>query len=147
MINLSKKACKHFGIPWEDMEYHEGDSWRVDYVTIYRKKYLIVVHEATLFTLLLRATEYKEIKTVIAHIVMNCNWYRYDPDKLFIGKASDRKVTGSIVDMKQLIKSNQEINMNVIEINRFLNDTPFSAISGKKPFKAVLDYMKNDKIT
>jgi hypothetical protein len=68
MINLSKKASKHFKVNWNDMKFHEGDSWRIDILTIYRKRYLLVVHEKTLYTFLLWAPAVKTIDNLIQQI-------------------------------------------------------------------------------
>jgi hypothetical protein len=50
------------------MKFNEGDSWRIDILTIYRKRYLLVVHEKTLYTFLLRSPDVKTIEELIKQI-------------------------------------------------------------------------------
>ena len=142
MINLSKKASKHFKVNWNDMDFHAGDSWRIDILTIYRKRYLLVVHEKTLYTFLLRSPEVKNIKELIKQIREKCSWYDYDPNNIFIGKGENKKVTGSITDSKKLIKYYQWDNLPKKLMLEHINETPFSMLGMNDPNRAVINYMK-----
>ena len=124
------------------MGLHDGDSWRIDVLTIYRKRYLLIVHEKTLYTFLLKSPEVKTIKELIKQIREKCSWYDYDPKNLFVGKGNNRKVTGSITDMMKLIKFWQWDNLSIEAMLKQINDTPFSMLGFNDPFLAVTIYMK-----
>ncbi len=142
MINLSKKASKHFKVNWNDMKFYEGDSWRIDILTIYRKRYLLVVHEKTLYTFILRSPEVKTIDDLIQQIREKCSWYDYDPENIFIGKGENKKVTGSITDSKKLIKYWQWDELSIEKMLDLINDTPFSMLGMNDPYASVTNYMK-----
>ncbi len=127
------------------MKFHEGDSWRVDILTIYRKRYILVVHEKTLYTFLLRSPEVKTIEELIKQIMDKYSWYSYDPENIFVGKGENRKVTGSITDMKNLIKYYQWDNLTKEIMLEHINDTPFSMLGMDDPNRAVTNYMKEKK--
>lgn len=124
------------------MKFHEGDSWRVDILTIYRRRCLLVVHEKTLYTFFLRSPEVKTIKDLIKQIREKCSWYDYDSENVFVGKGEDKKVTGSIIDMKKLIKYYQQDNRTKEIILDHINDTPFSMLGMDDPNRAVINDMK-----
>ncbi len=124
------------------MKFHEGDSWRVDILTIYRKRYILVVHEKTLYSFLLRSPEVKTIDDLIKQIRQNCAWYDYNSDNIFIGKGENKKVTGSITDSKKLIKYWQWDKLSIEKMLDLINDTPFSMLGMNDPYGAVTNYMK-----
>ncbi len=124
------------------MKFHDGDSWRVDILTIYRKRYLLVVHEKTLYTFLLRSPEVKTIEELIKQIREKCSWYDYDPENIFVGKGENKKVTGSITDTKKLIKYWRWDNLLKETMLEHINDTPFSMLGFSDPNLAVTNYMK-----
>lgn len=145
MIDLSKKAAKRFGINWKDLEERSGDFWKIDVVMFGHVPMLFVVHEYTLFTLVRRKAQYRDLQTITNDIRISCPWY---PATEFIspGKNGNRKLTGSINEMKRMtvgFYSPERINAMEMSINKCL----FSYLSSKKnqyrsPFEAVENYIK-----
>ena len=145
MINLSNKAAKRFRIKWTDLEEREGDFWKVDVVMIERVPMLFIVHEYTLFTLIRRKSQFRDPQAIANDIMNSCPWYQA-PKSLSLGKSGNRKLTGSINEMKRLtvgLYSHEQINAMEMSINQCL----FSYIAAEKneyskPFEAVENYIK-----
>ncbi len=149
MINLSNKAAKRFRVKWMDLEEREGDFWKVDVVMIERVPMLFIVHEYTLFTLIRRKSQFRDLQAIANDIINSCPWYR-STKSLSLGKNGNRKLTGSINEMKRLtvgLYSPEQINAMEMSINQCL----FSYLSAEKngysiPFEAVENYI-NGKIS
>jgi hypothetical protein len=145
MINLTKKTASRFNIPWHDLQQREGDFWKVDIFMMGRIPMLLVVHEYTLFTLVRRKSQFKTIDAVAEEILRCCPWYRYNGE-ISIGKNSNRRVSGSINEMKRMLgflDTPEKINKIEMTINNIL----FSYLSPKKddyktPFDAVVFYQQ-----
>jgi hypothetical protein len=145
MIDLSNKAAKRFRINWKDLEERSGDFWKVDAVMIGRVPMLLIVHEYTLFTLVRRKSQFHDPLAIANDILKTCPWYR-NPTTPSLGKNGNRKLTGSINEMKRMtlgLYSAEQINAMEMSINQGL----FSYIStGRegymKPFEAVESYVK-----
>jgi hypothetical protein len=145
MINLSNKAAKRFGIKWKDLEERSGDFWKVDAVMIGRVPMLFIVHEYTLFTLVRRKSQFHDPLAVAKEVSNSCPWYR-SPSTSSLGKNGNRKLTGSINEMKRItlgLYSPGQINAMEMSINQGL----YSYLStGQKeyqiPFDAVESYVK-----
>jgi hypothetical protein len=71
MINLTKKAVSRFNIQWHNLQQREGDFWKIDIFMTGRIPMLLIVHEYTLFTLVRRKSEFKNIDAV-AEEILNC---------------------------------------------------------------------------
>ena len=99
MIDLSAKAAKRFRINWKDLEERSGDFWKVDRVMIGRVPMLFILHEHTLFTLLRRKSQFQDPLAIANDILKPCPWYR-SPGTSSLGKNGNRKLTGSINEMK-----------------------------------------------
>ena len=145
MINLSNKAAKRFRIDWKDLEERSGDFWKVDAVMVERVPMLFIVHEYTLFTLVRRKSQYRDPLAIASEIINACPWYR-GPKIPSLGKNGNRKLTGSITEMKRMILglySPEQINAMEMAINQCL----FSYLSTDRkgfstPFEAVESYVK-----
>ena len=147
MINLSNKAAKRFRINWKDLEERSGDFWKVDVAMIGRVPMLFIVHEYTLFTLVRRKSQFGDPFALANDIIMSCPWYR-GIKKPSLGKNGNRKLTGSINEMKRLtlgLFSPGQVNAMEMSINQEL----FSFLSPEKhgyknPFEAVESYIRGD---
>ena len=145
MINLSKKAAKRFRINWKDLEERSGDFWKVDAVMVVRVPMLFIVHEYTLFTLVRRKSQFRDPLAIAKEIIIACPWYR-GVEIPSIGKNGNRKLTGSITEMKRMVLglyAPEQINAMEMAINQCL----FSYLSTDRkgystPFEAVESYAK-----
>ena len=145
MINLSNKAAKRFGINWKDLGERSGDFWKIDAVMVERVPMLFVVHEYTLFTLVRRKSQFRDTLAIANEVINSCPWYRR-PKTLTLGKNGNRRLTGSINEMKRMtlgLYSPEQINAMEMAINQGL----FSYLSTERegysiPFEAVESYVK-----
>ena len=64
---------------------------------------LFIVHEYTLFTLVRRKSQFKNLVEVAIEIVTCCPWYK-KPEAVTLGKNNNPKLTGSFTEMKRLTK-------------------------------------------
>ncbi len=143
MINLSNNAAKRFRIKWKDLEERSGDFWKVDVVMIGRVPMLFIVHEYTLFTLVRRKSQFRDPLAIANEIINSCPWYQA-AEAPSLGKNGNRKLTGSINNMKQMTLgwySPEQINAMEMAINQYL----FSYLSPDQkghstPFEAVESY-------
>lgn len=147
MINLSTKAAKRFGVNWRDLEDRSGDFWKVDLVMDGRVPMLFIVHEYTLFTLVRRKSQFKDPLAIANEILISCPWY-YGSKTLSLGKNGNRKLTGSITEMKRMtIGLYPPDQINAMEL--FINQCLFSYLSNEKygylkPFEAVESYINGN---
>jgi hypothetical protein len=145
MIDLTNKAAKRFRINWNDLQERSGDFWKVDAVMFGRVPMLFIVHEFTLFTLIRRKSHFRDPLAIANDIIHSCPWYR-GSETLSLGKNGNRKLTGSINEMKRMIiglYSPEQINAMEMAINQGL----FSYLSADRnsylnPFDAVESYIK-----
>ncbi len=147
MINLSNRAAKRFRVRWSSLEGRSGDFWKVDVQMMDRVPMLFIVHEHTLFTLVRRKTQFPDPLQIADEIKMACPWYRY-AGKPTLGKNGNRKLTGSINEMKRMtwgLYSPEQINA----LEMFINDRIFSYLSPDNrgygsPFEAVESYANGE---
>jgi len=140
MINLSDKAAKRFRINWKDLEERSGDFWKVDVVMVGHVPMLFIVHEYTLFTLVRHKIQFCDPQAIANDVINACPWY-HDPKSPSLGKNGNRKLTGSINEMKRMtigLYSPEQINAMEMAINQCL----FSYLSTERneyltPFEAV----------
>lgn len=143
MIDLSTKAAKRFRIKWSDLKPRSCDYWKINVEMFGRVPMLLIVHEYTLFTLVRRKSMFRKPLDIAGEIWKVCPWYRYKGEPT-LGKNNDAKLTGSINEIKRLIRglySHEQINSVEMSINQCL----FSYLShGKEsygtPFEAVESY-------
>ena len=115
----------------------------VDVVMAGRVPMLFIVHEYTLFTMVRRKSQFQEPLTITNEILNSCSWYR-GSKSFSLGKNGNRKLTGSINEMKRMIiglYSPEQINAIEMAINQCL----FSYLSAERngyltPFEAVEKY-------
>jgi len=149
MIDLSNKAAKRFRVKWSSLEERSGDFWKVDVQILDRVPMLFIVHEYTLFTLVRRKTLFRDPLHIAGEIRKVCPWYRYSGEPT-LGKNSNRKLTGSISDMKRMtwgLYSPEQINA----LEMFINSRLYSFLSPDKngygrPFEAVESYAKGNTL-
>ena len=145
MINLSNKAAKRFGINWKDLEERTGDFWKIDVVMVERVPMLFIVHEYTLFTLIRRKSQFRDLLAVANEVINSCPWY-HGLKSFTLGKNGNRRLTGSINEIKRMtlgLFSPEQINTMEMAINQGL----FSYLSVERkgystPFEAVKYYVK-----
>lgn len=145
MINLTNKAAKRFHINWKDLEERSGDFWKVDVVMIGRTPMLFIVHEYTLFTFVRCKSQYRDLQSIADEIINASPWYK-GQQSLSLGKNGNRKLTGSINEMKRMtlgLYAPEQINAMEMSINQGL----FSYLTTKpdrylNPFEAVESYAK-----
>ena len=145
MINLTNKAAQRFKVAWKSLEERSGDFWKIDLVMNGRVPMLLIVHEYTLFTLVRRKSQFRTPEDIREEIKISCPWYK-TPEACSLGKNGNRKLTGSINEIKRLtdgLYSPEQINAMEMSINNCL----FSYLSAGKndfrtPFKAVESYVK-----
>jgi len=147
MINLSNKAAKRFRINWKDLDERSGDFWKVDMVMLERVPMLFIVHEYTLFTLVRRKSQFRDLQAIANDVINSCPWYQ-GLKSLSFGKTGNRKLSGSINEVKRMavgLYSPEQINAMEMYINQCL----FSYLSSGKndyltPFEAVESYIKGE---
>ena len=145
MINLTNKAAKRFRINWKNLEERSGDFWKVDVVMIERVPMLFIVHEYTLFTLVRRKSQFHNPESIAGYVMNACPWYK-PPESFSLGKNGNRKLTGSINEMKRMtlgLYSPEQINAIEMSINQGLfSYLPTEQDGYSKPFEAVESYAK-----
>ena len=112
---------------------------------IERVPMLYIVHEYTLFTLVRRKTQFRDPLHIADEIKRACPWYRHS-SKSTLGKNGNRKLTGSISEMKRMtwgLYSPEQINA----LEMFINDCIYTYLSPDKngygrPFEAIESYVK-----
>ncbi len=142
MFNLTMKSAKNFKYNWKELPEHNGDFWRIEVCLIKRKKYFLAVHEKTFSTNILRAIDFKSPEE-IAEVIRELNpWYRYPG--ISVGKKQNRKLTGTINDMKNTIYYLEDIE-DIAEIEKAINDTPWSALPDSFVYKEIEKYIKEKR--
>lgn len=125
MFNLTIKAANNFKYSWKNLPMQDGDYWRIDICHINRLKYLMAVHEETFCTHLLRAFDFKSFELIHRFILELSPWFCFS--SVSIGKCNDRKVTGTMTEMKKIIWSLQD-EYTPLQIEKLLNQTPWFAL-------------------
>ena len=106
---------------------------------------LFIVHEYTLFTLVRRKSQIRDLRMIADEVINACPWYR-NIKTLTLGKNGNPRLTGSINEMKRMtlgLYSPEQINAMEMIINQGL----FSYIAADRegystPFEAVNKYVK-----
>jgi len=131
MIALTTKAAKRWKLKYVELEAVETGAWVVDLLKLGRGPLLVlIVHQDSLFTLLRPFAEVKSLEHLGAEIARV--WPGYRLDATAICRNGNRRVTGSITDMKHLIRVHVRFDdLSVVEEK--INDCPFSAIGMDHP--------------
>lgn len=130
MINLSKKAASKFKYKWIELPEQSGDFWKIDVIMVSHYPVLLIVHEYTLFTLVRRKSNFKDINSLVKEIRKCCPWYRYVGNVL-IGKNNNKKMIGNINEMKRASAGDYSSNF-CAEIESIINENLYSNLSDKK---------------
>lgn len=147
MINLSKKAADKFKISWSNLSEQSGDNWKVDLIQIGRYPVLLIVHEKTLFTLVRRKAEIKTIDAIAKEIAKCCPWYPF-PIELKLGKNSNKRLSGSIVEMRSFAWQMATLD-EIDQLEGVINSGLFSYLSDSKygygkPINALKSYTQRN---
>jgi len=147
MINLSQKAAKRFRIKWKDLEQRSGDFWKIDMMMIGRVPMLLIVHEATLFTMVKRKAQFGSLQSVADEITKACSWYP-PPPASSPGKNGNNQLTGSINEMKRYTVGLYSLEQ-LDHMERSINECLYSylAADGEKygtPIEAVERYKNGE---
>jgi hypothetical protein len=147
MINLSQKAARRFHFKWNELEEQHGDCWKIDVIMVSRTPVLFIIHEYTLYTLVRDKKELRKIEEVVDEIRRCCPWY-WNDRPLAVGKNSDRKLNGSINEMKRITGGIYSCN-STEEMEERINTCLFSALSKEKydygtPIEAVEKYARGE---
>ena len=147
MINLTNRAAKRFKVKWNELEDRSGDFWKVDVVIFERVPMLFIVHEYTLFTLVRRKSQFRNLEEIADEIGKYCGWYE-KPEAVTPGKNNNPKLTGSFTEMKRLTKGSfypEDIPGIETAINRciysYLSPEPYGY---GNPLEAVESYLKGE---
>ena len=143
MINLSNKAAKRFNVKWADLQERSGDRWKVDVVMLGRVPILLIVHEFTLYTLVRRKSQFHSPLDIADEIVRCCPWYRSDISPA-LGRNADRRIVGSITEMKRQILGAYSPD-DIVTVENLINGGLYSYLSAKRyeygrPVEAVMQY-------
>lgn len=106
---------------------------------------LFIVHEYTLFTFVRPKSQFRDLQSLSDEVINASPWYK-GPKSLSLGKNGNRKLTGSITEIKRMtlgLYTPDQINAMEMSINQCL----FSYLSTKpggysRPFEAVESYAK-----
>lgn len=146
MINLSKKAAERFNIKWVDLNEQSGDFWKIDIIMVSHYPVLFMIHELTLYTLVRRKKDFKTINDIANEIKSCCHWYKYTGE-IILGKNTNRKLNGSITEIKRIIAGEYTSNFTE-EIQDRINTCLFSYLSEEKygydrPIDVIEKYKRN----
>jgi len=138
MLTLTHKVAKHWSVHYKELTEAPSNSWIVDFhILSPRRKYSLIVHRQTLFTILQNGLvkSPEEAFNLVQEATTNFN-YTLPVLKLF--RNSDRKINGSITNIKDFIHCLQP-GETLQKIEYLINRTPFKAIYYYQPremFKA-----------
>ena len=134
MIAVTSKAAKRFKLTYRKLPPVDTGAWVVDLIKIARGPLLVlIVHQDSLFTLIRQSRDVKTIDDVAREIARV--WPMPDPvESTIVSRNTNRHVTGSITDMKHLIRVWAKFEA-LPKVEAMINDTPFSAIGMEHPLK------------
>lgn len=144
MINLTRKAADRFKVPYSELEAREGDFWRVDIVYVQRRKYLLCAHEVTLAVSLHQAARHRTLDSLFDALAERHPWY-LGTRETGIMKGSNRRITGSMTDMKQMMEYMKDSTAE--ELEAFLYDTPYSCLPTNWSEREIESYRRNGGIS
>lgn len=134
MIALTARAAKRFKLIHAQLPAVEDGAWVVDLVKLFRGPLLVLlVHQDSLFTLVRQAKEVKSLDSAARTVARV--WPEIEQeDRTAVFKNGNRRVTGSINDMKHMIRVWTRFEP-LPRVEFKINDTPFSAIGMDHPSK------------
>jgi len=113
----------------KNLEKLSGDNWKIDIIMVSRIPVMLIIHEYTLYTLTRRKAQFKTISSVIDEISAHCPWYTI-PENPVIGKNNDRRLNGSITEIKRISAGDYPDNLTK-EIAERINTCIYSYLSEK----------------
>jgi hypothetical protein len=133
VIALTARAAKRWKVAHAALPAVETGAWIVDLMKLGQGPLLVlIVHQDTLFTLLRPASLVKTVEQVAAEVA--CVQPHHVPAVTPLYRNGNRRVTGSITDMKHLIRVWLEFDELAVVEDK-INDCPFSAIDMDHPRK------------
>lgn len=131
MIALTAKAAKRWKMRYAALPAVDTGAWVVDLLKLDKGPLLVlIVHQDSLFTRIRPAAELKSLEQVAAEI--GKVWPEQRSDVAEIYRNGNQRVTGSITDMKHLIRAHAKFD-ELAQIEDSINDCPFSAIDMEHP--------------
>jgi hypothetical protein len=109
---------------------------------------LLIAHELTLYTIVRRKSQFRSPLDIADEVLQSCPWYPRDVSRS-LGKNGDRRIVGSINEMKRMMFCEYSPN-DVDIIEKSLNEGLYSYLSAEKygygsPVEAVNQY-KNSQM-
>ena len=134
MIVLTGKSAKRFKVPYSSLSAVASGAWVIDCLKLYRGPLLLLcTHQDSLYTLIRSAARIKsldKLAKLIHHAIPSATF----SDPLSLHKNGNTRVTGSMTDMKNMIRHWLYVeHTNIPTIQAMINDCPFSAINYDKP--------------
>jgi len=137
MIALTLKSAKRFGVRYSTLTPVASGAWVVDRMKLHKGPFLLIcTHQDSLYTIIRPEKKIgsleelvEEIQRSVPHVSLN--------SRFRLHKNGNRSVTGSMNDMKNLIRHGLHLG-NVPHMETIVNDCPFSAIGYDRPKNRIL---------
>jgi hypothetical protein len=131
MIALTARTAKRWKVPHASLPAVERGAWVVDLMKLGKGPLLaLFVHQDTLFTLLRQASVVKTLDQVAAEIAAVQQGRA--PAVVPLYKNGNRRVTGSIMEMKFMISYRAQVD-DLLKVEDGINGCIFSAIGMDVP--------------
>lgn len=131
MIALTAKAAKRWKMRYAALPAVDTGAWVVDLLKLDKGPLLVlIIHQDSLFTRIRLAAALKSLEQM-ADLIAGA-WPERRPADGVICRNGNRRVTGSITDMKHLIRAHAKFD-ELAQIEDSINDCPFSAIDMEHP--------------
>lgn len=129
------------GVDIEVDKSHYANTWRIDTVIVVKYRFYILSHYLTLYTYILPNLFGVRLLADIAE-VLDVNMEEIRP-----AKCLNRKIIGSMNNMKEIIEKFMRRSQGgeMIEIQEFVNRTPFSYLDWGMPDKCWDKFNKTGK--
>lgn len=136
VLAVTKKVAKEWKIDFASCEVVSSGRWVVDFCEVENGLPLcLATHQNTLFTMVF-CGRLPNPKEVLARIGSEAPWFQLSIAGLF-ARNGNRRVTGSMTDMKYLASSVAVNGGTEQEMQDFINKTPFSMLGMDRPNDAV----------
>lgn len=136
VLAVTKKVAKEWNVDFASCEVVSSGRWVVDFSqTEDDRPFCLVTHQDTLFTVVFHGGLPKP-KDVLARIGSEAPWFQLSIAGLF-ARNGNRRVTGSMLDMKYLASSVAMNGGTEHDMQRLINKTPYSMLGMDRPNDAV----------
>ncbi len=137
MIALTMKSAKRFGVRYSTLTPVASGAWVVDRMKLHKGPFLLIcTHQDSLYTIIRPEKEIGSLDELVEEIQRSVPQVSSNPS-LPLHKNGNRSVTGSMNDMKNLIRRGLHLG-NVPHMETIVDDCPFRAISYDKPKNRIL---------